>query len=158
MASFYIGDSALAVQVQTLTDRLNAEEAATAAASGRLDTVEAWKSDRVKYLYPNGGTEAAPATITANARYAMPSPFQAGRKFSTYLEWLQDGEWLSFEEVIYLNNAIGAKTSTRADVVFLVTGVNQISASSNSIGHPVIGASDVDFYAYSVRIKCVLED
>lgn len=162
MPGFYIGDSALATQVQALTTRITDAEAANAAASGRLDTVETWKADRVKYLYPNGGTEAVPATITTSARYVLPSPYPEGVLYTCVTE-MQDenGEWFEYKNGIYSsgNGGFGAISSKHGDTVVLKTGSFGVGTwPYDDCNAKITQTSYTAYTSLKIRIKCVRED
>jgi hypothetical protein len=159
MSSFYIGTPFLGQKVTELENNLTAANAAITANAGDTATLQTWASDRVKYLYPNGGSESTPSSIALATNYTMPSPFGAGVVFETKSEVFVSGEWYDHDGFIHLKDAggMGLKASRVGDLVMLCAGNLRLGASSVDGGFAANLSSD--FYAGKpFRIKCVRVD
>ncbi|RCX07054.1 hypothetical protein [Marinomonas foliarum] len=103
MSASYIGSFLMGQQITELQVALDAEKAKTA-------TLETWASDRVKYAYPNGGSEGDEKQLSLDSVYYMSSPFPAGVGFSTYTEYFSEtnNEWVRHQTSFYFHSGGGA--------------------------------------------------
>lgn len=103
------------------------------------------------YAYPNGGTEAAPATITINSRYTVANPFP-GHEVIVLAEILIGGKW-GDAGWFYSSGGYGTKGS-QLDLNTLVvqTGATRVSYTSNASGDP-FGQTATGLSSATCRLK-----
>ncbi|TWC11433.1 hypothetical protein FBY06_14422 [Pseudomonas sp. SJZ085] len=103
------------------------------------------------YAYPNGGTEAAPATITINTRYTVANPFP-GHEVIVLAEILIGGKW-GDAGWFYSSGGYGTKGS-QLDLNTLVvqTGATRVSYTSNASGDP-FGQTATGLSSATCRLK-----
>lgn len=89
-------------------------------------------------IYPNGGTQASPASVTANSRYVMANPFPGYRAFckaEIFVSgaWFDPGWWSSADSV---NVAYGVTAShiETPDRIIVQTGLNAVAARGSLSG------------------------
>jgi hypothetical protein len=128
MGSFYIGTPFLGQKVTELETALTAANAAIAANAGDTATLQTWASDRVKYAYPNGGSEGDERTLAVGSYYHLQSPFPSGVKFSAMAEYFSTSkdEWIELGTMIFNRDSGGY-------------GVNCFSRSSEGLCTVVTG-------------------
>ena len=152
MSASYIGSFLMGQQLTALQVALDAEKAKTA-------TLETWASDRVKYAYPNDGSEGNEKTISRGSYYVLSSPFGAGVGFSVKAECYSEAlsEWLVVDGMQY-NSAnsftYGVKVLPRneAGLISVETGQSTLKPIRSWIAD---SASSVDGFKF--RIRCVRE-
>ena len=103
------------------------------------------------YAYPNGGTEAAPATVTINSRYTVANPFP-GYEVIVLAEILIGGKW-GDAGWFYSSGGYGTKGS-QLDLNTLVvqTGATRVSYTSNASGDP-FGQTATGLSSATCRLK-----
>jgi len=103
------------------------------------------------YAYPNGGTEAAPATVTINSRYTVANPFP-GHEVIVQAEILIGGKW-GDAGWFYSSGGYGTKGS-QLDLNTLVvqTGATRVSYTSNASGDP-FGQTATGLTSATCRLK-----
>jgi hypothetical protein len=156
MSASYIGSFLMGQQLTALQVALDAEKAKTA-------NLQTWASDRVKYAYPNGGTEGNEKQIALSSFYHMNSPFGVGVSFTAYSEYLSStGEWEQLEKHLYgaVDDTYGLATYPRSSL-----GLLTLLTPNVGVGHPNRalmtgweGFESTVYNAFKIRIRCVRED
>jgi hypothetical protein len=103
------------------------------------------------YAYPNGGTEAAPATVTINSRYTVANPFP-GHEVIVQAEILIGGKW-GDAGWFYSSGGYGTKGS-QLDLNTLVvqTGASRVGYTSHGSGDP-FGQTATGLTSATCRLK-----
>jgi hypothetical protein len=157
MSASYIGSFLMGQQLTALQVALDAEKAKTA-------TLETWASDRVKYAYPNGGSEGDERQLALSSVYHMNSPFGVGVSFTAYSEYLSTvtGEWEQLEKNLYgaVDDTFGLASYPRSNL-----GLLTLLTPNTGFGHPNTALMtgwegfEIPVYnAFKIRIRCVRED
>ena len=159
MGSSYIGTPLLSQKVTDLEEALETANAAITTNAGDTATLKTWASDRVKYAYPNDGSEGDEKTLTRGSYYVLSSPFGVGIGFSAVVEAysLSLSEWVVLDGVQY-NSAnsltYGVKAIPRNDagLISIETGQSTLKPIRSWIAD---AATVVD--GLVCRIRCVRE-
>lgn len=87
-------------------------------------------------IYPNGGTEAAPANVSINSRYVMSNPFP-GYEVLCLTELFVDGKW-GATGYAYSTTSGGFLTiaTQLGDEIIVQTGGGGLMTQSNASGNP----------------------
>jgi len=104
-------------------------------------------------IYPNGGSESSPASISNNSRYVEANPFP-GYAVRAVTEVYINGSWGSFENMaIYgTQGGTGIMTNTLDDNIVIQTGsVAVVGATSSYNGDPFNNYNNV--YSAPARVK-----
>lgn len=130
-----VGDPSL-IDLQALVTQINAVSVVANNVDARVNKV---------ILYPNGGTEAAPATVALNSKYYMDNPFGSDIVFvraELYLTaaqadsgkdgWYESGYWADSSSNTYSYRY--TKATQQGDKIRLKTGANSIIANTASNG------------------------
>lgn len=169
MSSSFIGSFLIGQKVGELETALAAANAQIETAktditvnAGKTSELQTWASDRVKYAYPNGGSEGSEATLDLSSVYFCDSPFSAGAKYTCFSEYFSTNlmEWVELQSTIYSLGGFGVMAYSRStqNQVVLTTGkVRLVDNAENGVGWYVPG----DLIAQSLlkwRVRCVRED
>lgn len=93
------------------------------------------KSLEVTIIYPNNGTQAAPATIAANQRYVMDNPFP-GFYVHCMAQIYKDGNW-GETGFVYQTYGYGVAAYQLNDTSIVIqSGNNQVMQTSVLSGNP----------------------
>lgn len=76
-------------------------------------------------IYPNGGTQASPATAALNTQYITPNPFP-GFQVLTELEVLYVGKWYSLTALGASTIAAGASCGQVDDTIVVRTAITNL--------------------------------
>jgi hypothetical protein len=157
MSASYIGSFLMGQQLTALQVALDAEKAKTA-------NLQTWASDRVKYAYPNGGTEGDERQLALSSVYITNSPFGAGVNFHSIPQYLSPStlEWEEMSEGFF-----GAEVDTYGVVTYsrVESGLVVLTTKNRALGYAVgeFGAgweslTNVQYNAAKWRIKCIRQD
>jgi hypothetical protein len=156
MSASYIGSFLMGQQLTALQVALDAEKAKTA-------TLQTWASDRVKYAYPNGGSEGDEKTLSLSGIYHLSSPFGVGVKFNAITEYfsLLKAEWVELQKSFYASSDSGgygtlAYSRSQAGMLVVTTGTISLAYS----GSPSYGGGWGQEGAENSkwRVRCIRED
>ena len=87
------------------------------------------------YLYPNGGTRAAPANVASNSRYELANPFP-GHEVIVLAEIQIGGKW-GDPGWVFSSNGYGVKAAQLdLNTIIVQAGGTQLTAASSEIGSP----------------------
>ena len=87
------------------------------------------------YLYPNGGTQAAPANVASNSRYELANPFP-GHEVIVLAEIQLGGKW-GDSGWVFSSNGYGVKAAQLdLNTIIVQTGGTQLTAASAETGSP----------------------
>lgn len=164
MASSFIGSFLMGQQITALQTALDAANAEITATKSRADTLEAWASDRVKYAYPNGGSEGDERTLALASVYHLSSPFPVGVKFSATSEYFSTirGEWIELQKSFFSSDGAAGGYGTLAfsrssvGMIVVTTGTHALAYS----GAEAYGGGWGKENAINAkwRVRCVRED
>lgn len=117
--------------------------------SGRLSALES--SFGFAYLYPNGGTEAAPANVAVNSRYEMANPFP-GHEVLVVAEILIGGKW-GDAGWFYSSGGYGTKgAQLDLNTIVVQTGNSRVAYTSFASGDP-FGQTNTAQTSVPCRVK-----
>ncbi|WP_339718519.1 hypothetical protein [Marinomonas primoryensis] len=157
MSSSYIG-SFLTGQILTeLQVALDAEKAKTA-------TLQTWANDRVKYAYPNGGSEGDEKALAVGSVYHLSSPFAAGVKFSATSEYFSTirGEWIEHQKSFFTSDGVPGGYGTLAfprssvGMVVVTTGTHTVAYGGSEAYGGGWGKESAGSAKW--RVRCARED
>ncbi|MGY2190487.1 hypothetical protein [Pseudomonas pergaminensis] len=113
--------------------------------SGGADTI----------LYPNGGTEAAPANVSAGTRFTLTNPWGAGVKVICVAEILVGGEWGTTGWVTGSSSGYGVKADQRDNGSIIVTigGAGTYAGSAYAGGSINVTGNGTVTSAVPCRVK-----
>lgn len=133
---YFTGADAAAQTTLTAFARTLLDDVDAAAARVTLGTAATADID-FAIIYPNGGTEAAPANVAINTRYVESNPF-AGHNVVCVAEVLIDGVW-GETGWIYSSasgNGFGVKATNYNDGIVVQTGGTSLGALASQMGGP----------------------
>ena len=171
MTTSYIGSSLITQKLTELETALSVANTAIsdsnlsiAAANNKVSALESWSSDRVKYVYPNGGAKGNEKGLLISSTYIVPSPFPSGTFFTTYSEYYSDelSEWIHFEAMIYSVGfgGYGVKSFPRIelDQVLLCTGSASLGTHGRHGGTWEEATNSTFTNDTKWRVRCVKEN
>lgn len=106
-------------------------------------------------IYPNGGTQAAPATVALNSEYSTPNPF-SGFNVITQAEFLYSGNWYQVGLMTTGGTVYGAIAGQVGANIILKTGLSgiiyNVSSWLNSTAPSVqVGATQCRIKVWKVK-------
>lgn len=106
-------------------------------------------------LYPNGGTEAAPANVSAGTRFTLTNPWGAGVKVICVAEILVGGEWGTTGWVGGSSSGYGVKADQRdnGNIILTVGGAGTYTGSSYGGGSINVTGNGVVTSPVPCRVK-----
>lgn len=105
-------------------------------------------------VYPNGGTEAAPALAQVNSRYLVANPYP-GFFVACYAQIRISGNWGNPEFVgTGTGSSIGVRANLLGSNIVVQTGTGFVGTSSNQTGDP-FGISAMNYAPSPVRVIVV---
>jgi hypothetical protein len=157
MSASYIGSFLMGQQLTALQVALDAEKAKTA-------TLETWASDRVKYAYPNGGSEGDERQLSLSSLYVTNSPFEVGVNFHSIPQYFSPStlKWEEMSEGFFGSDTdtYGVVTYSRAE-----SGLVVLTTKNTAFGYPAFqygagweGLNGSQYNAAKWRIKCIRQD
>ncbi len=124
---------------QSAVSGLSEIATATAELEGGLQALEGRYNSEIDFtiIYPNGGSEASPASVSVNSRYISGNPFPGHRVFCV-AQVLIGGVW---GEAPFIFSDAGGASGVRASQlndgqVIVQTGSTRIKVSSAASGDP----------------------
>ncbi len=113
--------------------------------SGGADTI----------LYPNGGTEAAPANVSAGTRFTLTNPWGAGVKVICVAEILVGGEWGTTGWVTGSSSGYGVKADQRdnGNIIVTIGGAGTYAGSAYAGGSINVTGNGTVTSAIPCRVK-----
>jgi hypothetical protein len=136
-------------QLTALQVALDAEKAKTA-------NLQTWASDRVKYAYPNGGSEGDEKTLSLSSEYIVDSPFLINVCFHAVAEYysVSKGEWVALPRRQY-----SASEFYGVDCYGRYSGLVLIKTGSQALDNIGFWSDDSAIVLASKwRVRCVRED
>ncbi len=106
-------------------------------------------------LYPNGGTEAAPANATVGARYTLTNPWGTGIRVIAIAEILVGGEWGTTGWVGGSTSGYGVQAAQRdnGNIIVTVGGAGTYAGSSYAGGSINVTGNGTVTAAVPCRVK-----
>lgn len=159
MASIYVGSSLVDQRLDELETTLTEVNAVVLANTGDTAGLQEWASDRVKYIYPNGGSESYQTILSPNSIYHENSPFPAGVNFRAVTEFNEGGsEWYEHDSFFSGGTSVGhgCRAFARAESgqCVITTGRDSLGGVTNLGG---CWHGSVLTFVSNWRVRCIRE-
>jgi hypothetical protein len=103
------------------------------------------------YLYPNGGTQAAPANVSTNSRYVLSNPFP-GHEVIVKAEVMINNQW-GDSGWFYSSGGYGTKAAQLdLNTIVVQTGATRVAYTSHASGDP-FGHTTNSYTTLPCRVK-----
>lgn len=155
MSASFIGSFLIGQKINEIEAALN--DTIGIDTGSRLSELESWVSDRVRYVYPNGGSEGDEKTLSLSTVYHEISPFPQDVNFTAVTEFYSESlsEWIDYNCFYYAGAGVGCHAYSRPVTGTCVVVVGDAGFGGNA-HHGGAWNSEVPT-SLKWRVRCVKE-